>query len=184
MSNTRRVGRKDDRGPRPNELAWLDQEDAQIAQVVRTHGWAVQYVGGDCNHPVCRARRDSRGAEPPFAYTIGLFGLGHPELLVFGLDPETSMSVLNEVSAQVLAGRNLISGEVLELDCSHHRVAVEPVPNAGAIVFGANRFYDRPREASVPVFQLSWDDGDGCFPWDPGYALAPFVQPRPGTFVA
>jgi hypothetical protein len=60
---------------------------------------------------------------------------------------------------------------------------VEEVPNPGEIVFTANRHYQRPPEFSVSVFQLSYDDTSGRFPWEPDYA-APEMQPRPGTFRA
>ena len=29
----------------PQTIAWLDQEDAHLAQVIRAHRFAVQYVG-------------------------------------------------------------------------------------------------------------------------------------------
>lgn len=45
-----------------------------------------------------------------------------------------------------------------------HRIIVETVPNPGQIVFEANRFYQRPAEFSVPVYQLSNDDEAGRFP--------------------
>lgn len=52
--------------------AWRDQHQAWQRDTIRRHGWAVTAVLGD-DH------------EPPFAYTVGLSGFGHPELVVFGL---------------------------------------------------------------------------------------------------
>lgn len=121
--------------------------------------------------------------QPPFAYTIGLFGLGHPELLVFGLPPETAAAVLNDLGERILAGESLLPGQTVESDQWVHRIVPEPVPNPGEIVLGANRYYDPSAEASVPVLQLSYDDTRGRFPWDPDY-VAPEMQPRPGTFAA
>jgi hypothetical protein len=57
------------------------------------------------------------------------------------------------------------------------------VPNPGEILLGANGYYQRPPEYSVPALQLSYDDKEGRFPWEPGYA-SPAMQPRPGTFAA
>ncbi|MFT4229227.1 MAG: DUF4262 domain-containing protein [Microbacterium sp.] len=37
------------------------------------------------------ARRDE---QPPFAYAVGLFGIGHPALLIVGVDPQTASAVL------------------------------------------------------------------------------------------
>jgi len=54
-------------------LAWLDREDQRTARMVREHGWGSS---------TSSASASSR----PFAYTIGLLRLGHPELIVFGLD--------------------------------------------------------------------------------------------------
>lgn len=153
--------------------AWLDQEDRMVAQKIREYGTFLQYVFGEVGD-----------GETPFCYTVGLFGMGHPELLVFGLGMDDAAGLLNEVTAQIRAGRDLAPGELVTFDSWQHRVLVEEVPNPGDIVFTANRHYDRPCEVSVPVFQLTFDDRHGRFPWDPGYSFAPWVQPRPGEFHA
>lgn len=151
---------------------WLDQEDRRISEFIRDHGCALQYVMA-CDCP------DST----PFCYTIGLFGLGHPELLVFGLDHCSAAGLLNDVFRQVRGGRDLVPGELLTFERSPLSWYVEQVPNPGEIVFEANRHYARPPEYSVPVLQLTWSV-HGDFPWDPGYCLGPHVQPRPGAFDA
>lgn len=161
--------------------AWLDQEDARIKEVVRRFGWAIEYIGGGCcSFPGCDGGDDEG---PPFAYTVGLFGLGHPELLAFGLGPDTALTLLNHLGEQIRGGEPLIPGMVICFDEWTHRVIPEEVPNPGEIVFSANRFYGRPDFASVPVLQLSYDDSSGRFPWEDGYS-APVMQPRPGTFRA
>lgn len=161
--------------------AWVDQEDARIRTVIRQHGWAIEYIGGGCcSAPGCEGGGDEG---PPFAYTVGLFGLGHPELLVFGLDPDTTLNLLNHLGERIRDGEALIPGFMLEFDDWPHRVIPEEVPNPGEIVFSANRFYQRPDFASVPVLQLSYDDVSGCFPWEELYSH-PEMQPRPGTFRA
>jgi hypothetical protein len=159
--------------------AWLDQEDAKVAQIIRRHGWFVQYVSNDeCDHPEC-----SPGDGPPFAYTVGLFGLGHPELLIFGVPRGTAAGVLNDLGERIRSGDNLIAGQLVTFSEWPHRIVPEGVPNPGEIVFAANRHYCRPDEHSVPVLQLSYDDKAGRFPWEDGYT-APEMQPRPGTFSA
>lgn len=159
--------------PHPHDLAWLDQEDEHTAQIIRKHGVYLQYVGGE-----------QRARVPSFAYTVGLFGIGHPELLVYSVDTSTASGLLNEVARRVRAGENLMPGQVLEFEAWAHRVTVETVPNPAEIAFAANRFARRPDEASVPVFQLTYDDLQGRFPWEPGYSNAAWVQPRPGEFRA
>lgn len=164
------------------ERAWLDQEDARIKEVIREHGWAITYVGGGvCSHPDCDGGDE---LEPPFGYTTGLFGLGHPELLVFGLGMDTTSGLLNTLGDRMRAGEELIPGMELSFEeWPEHKVIPEEVPNPGEIVFEANRFYQRPDEASVPVLQLTYTDKNGLFPWDEG-CLRPELQPRPGTFSA
>jgi hypothetical protein len=167
----------------PQLLAWLDQDDANITSIIRRHGWYIQYVGGDCNCPGCNGSAPSGPFQPPFAYTIGLFGLGHPELLIFGLEPGSTSGVLNNLGGRIRAGTELMPGEIITFEEWPHRIIAERVPNPGQIAFAANRFYHRPAEASVPVLQLSYDDPAGRFPWEPDY-VAPEMQPRPGTFRA
>lgn len=152
-------------------VAEYDQEDAHIKSVIRRFGCFLQYV------QPCTDERDAT----VFCYTVGLFGLGHPELLVFGLDQPTAAAVLNGCFHRVRAGRDLVPGEVLRH--GHHGLLVEQLPNPGEIVLQANHFYQRPPSASVPALQLTWEVG-GAFPMDRGYPLGPHVQPRPGLFSA
>jgi hypothetical protein len=162
--------------------AWLDQQDSDAAAKIRKYGWLIEYVGsGCCDAPGCDGGDPSDG--PPFAYTVGLFGLGHPELLIFGAPVDTAMGVLNELGNRVRDGQDFLPGQLLTFDEWPHRIVVEAVPNPGEIVFAANRHYARPSDASVPVYQLSYDDKAGRFPWEADY-FAPAMQPRPGKFRA
>lgn len=149
-------------------LAWLDQEDRRTTEVIREYGWAVQHVLGEAE-------------SPPFAYTIGLFGLGHPELIVFGLDSASAGRMLNALGERIRGNRDLRVGESIELDGTSTRVRVDPFAHRERALFAANRFYRRPDEASVPALQLTWDV-DGAFPGDPGYSLPAWLQPRPGQY--
>lgn len=161
--------------------AWHDQERAHTTDLIRRVGWAIQYVGGDCcSRPGCDLPPSD---EPTFAYTIGLFGLHHPELLMIGVSPESATQVLNTLAGRVRAGDNLMPGLIVSVDGWPHRIVPEPVPNPGEIVLFANDYYLRPAEHSVPVLQLTYDDAAGRFPWDDGYS-EPQLQPRPGTFTA
>ena len=161
--------------------AWVDQYDAHIASTVRRFGTFIQYVGGneECSCEGCENVPDD---SPAFAYTVGLFGLGHPELLVFGVDSHTAAHLLNELSDRIRSGENLVAGQLIKLQSFPSQIVAEEVPNPGEIVFTANDFYRRPDAASVPVLQLSYEEG-GIFPWDSCYP-DPARQPRPGTFSA
>lgn len=160
--------------------AWMDQHDAWITDTIRKFGVYIAYVGGGtCSMPGCDGSDDG----PPFAYTVGLFGLGHPELLIFGVSASDASSVLNGLADRVKAGENFLTGQLITLDDWPHKVVPEEVPNPGEVVFEANRLYARPPEVSVPVLQLSYPDEAGRYPWDAGFS-APGSQPRPGSFAA
>src|SRR5688500_1296579 len=118
----------------PQTIAWLDQEDAHLAQLVRAHRWAVQYVGPG-----------EEPGEPPFGYTVGLFGLGQPELVLVGLGAKTTHSVLSRVARLIADGRDLVAGELLAWpEWAGIRLVVEELPNPGEVALAANRFYERP----------------------------------------
>ncbi|MCT9002248.1 DUF4262 domain-containing protein [Microbacterium memoriense] len=164
------------------EQAWLAQEDAHVADTIRCHGVCLQIIGGGtCAVPGCGC---STEGSLPFAYTIGLFGIAHPELVVVGLRMPVLATVLNEAASLVLDGARLLPGMEIELTRWDRRLLVEEVPNPGDIAFGANRHYQRPREASVPLLQLSWADRRGRFPMDPAFSGSKRTQPRPGTWDA
>jgi hypothetical protein len=164
-----------------DQQAWIDQVDAEITARIRDVGWYITYVGGaQCSRPGCDSEPDDR---PPFAYTIGLFGLNHPELLMVGIPPKVASVVLATLGRRIRAGESLMPGSLITVDAWPRRIIPEEVPNPGEIVLWSNDFYQRPPEHSVPVLQLTYDDAEGRFPWDEGYAT-PELQPRPGGFAA
>lgn len=160
--------------PTPAEIeAWLIEEDRHVAQTIRKFGVAIHFVGAE-----------PRMQSTDFAYTVGLFGLGHPELLVLGAGHDAAGRLLNCVARRIRDGEDLHPGQVLEFEDWSHRVTIEVVPNPAQILFAANSFYQRPDEASVPAYQLTYDDQQGRFPWDDDYSTPSWIQPRPGEFTA
>jgi hypothetical protein len=148
-------------------LAWIDQEDAHTAALIRRFGWSIQYVW------------DCQGVDPPFAYTTGLFGLDHAELLIFGVPSGLAARVLNDLGTRIRQGELLMPGQPVTVKGWAARIVPEEVPNPAQILLTASRYYG----LSVPALQLGYDDRQGKFPWQHGYA-APEMQPRPGTFSA
>lgn len=161
--------------------AWIDQDNAWLADLVRRHRWAIRYIGGESCSVVGCDCPPSEG--PPFAYTIGPYGLSHPELLIFGVDTVTAAGVINDLGRRVVEGETILPGQLYTFAEWPHRVVPEAVPNPGEILFDANGYYRRPPGRSVHALQLSYDDHDGRFPWEEAHA-APEMQPRPGTFRA
>lgn len=52
---------------------------------------------------------------------MGLFGLAHPELLIFGVEPETAANVLNGLGSEVRAGEPVLAGQMLGFEEWPHR---------------------------------------------------------------
>jgi len=155
---------------------WRDQQDARIREAIRREGW--YFVG---------VEEDEARARPPFAYTIGLTGLDHPELVVFGLDPEISRKVLRALARRVLDGSRLDEGDGLQLPVwtSHlHLMELRmlAMPRPEQVLLWTAATYGP--QVPITALQVAWDDGNGRFPWEPGYELAAWLQPMPGTFVA
>lgn len=134
--------------------------------------------GGRCSAPGCCEPVSKR----PFAYTVGLFGIAHPELVVVGLDTSESSRALTGAARLVLSGGRIMPGLEMTVPGWNRRCVAEAVPNPGDIVLLANDFYQRPPEFSVPVLQLSYPDRRGRFPSDPSYSGSRTRQPRPGTW--
>lgn len=165
----------------PDLTAFFDQEDARLADQIRRFGVSIQMIGGGrCCAPGCCNSVSDR----PFAYTVGLFGIAHPELVVVGLDISESSRALNSAARTVLDGERIMPGVEMTVPGWNRRFVAETVPNPGDIAFNANGFYQRPPEFSVPLLQLSYPDRRGRFPSDPSYSGSRKRQPRPGEWDA
>ena len=128
--------------------------EKKAVQDVQEHGWHVIKVMGD-------------DAAPGWAYTVGLLhSYDHPELILFGLPPDTAHALLN------IAGRAVKAGKVFEPGVAygdftegHEFVLKRTDPQwHQAIVGSAIWFYQR---ADFPLMQVFWPDREGAMPWEP-----------------
>ncbi len=150
-------------------MCWLcDHRDAStqdyfevLADKMRKHGWAVQYVEDD---------------RVPFAYTVGLHDCGLPELLVTGVSQQRATRLLNAVAGDAMRGRTLTPGEQITLPTGPSVEIVEvdhPDAHMGwAVAFGG---------PDVRAMQLVWADGRGRWPWAPGFCDGRTRQPVLGV---
>lgn len=131
---------------------------SKIMDTIESHGWAVQGVvpTEDDTDPV------------PFAYTVGLTGYGHPELIVCGVDPmNVGIVLLNDLGEQVKSGRAFSHGEV-----PRHLLAggFDPilinVTDLSRLAI-ARRIYGE----SVTALQLLLPDKRNRLPWHTGYDM-------------
>lgn len=160
--------------PVASQQFW-DQYDAQLREIIRRHGWAVQGVLGDISRQ-----------NPGFSYTVGLWGFGHPELVIYGLEPRHSARILNDVGEQIRNGLDLTDSEAVYATSIHpsHRLGILPVPNPESVVLVAQEQYRTDGGHVVPALQLVYADLFGRYPWEPSYRYPRWMQPMPGTFAA
>jgi hypothetical protein len=130
-----------------------------IAELVRTHGWAIQYVEGD------RWR-------PPWAYTVGLTACGLPELLVTGLSSKRVASYLNGLGNHLLHAEPPVPGDRLELRGTPMLEVVRVAEPSVHLLVAATFF-----GPDITALQLVWSDDRGGWPWDRGFRSGRWPQP-------
>ena len=126
--------------------------DAQMRADIATYGWHVIAV-----------YEDDEG--PGFAFTIGLFRrFEHPELIVFGLPPETMHLMLNGAGAAVRGGRTYGVDKDYDDILERYNCTFRPVPRSHYEEYlgSARWYYDGD---DFPVLQLIWPDRDHRYPW-------------------
>lgn len=141
-----------------NPQGTIDDYLQILREIVRDHGWAVQFVEGE---------------QRPFAYTVGLHDKGLPELLITGLPPQTSARLLNSIAHQIVDDgvalhpamridyQNEFLLEVVEVD--HPDVHL--------------KFAAALCSPQIRALQLVWTDDRRRWPWDRGWAHGRRRQP-------
>ena len=134
-------------------------------ELIDRYGWAVTAVFPTEEHP---------GA--PFAYTIGLTVHDHPELIIAGLNPRTSHSLLNELAGRFFdRGQRFAAGQrINDLLDGYDAIIVEGPPTDDLYPGAAITRYGKDR---VRLQQVVWPDEHGRFPWEPDYVLDKQAQP-------
>lgn len=139
----------------------------RVTDTIERHGWAVQGVlpnVGDTD-PV------------PFSYTVGLTNFGHPEIIVFGVDPESAgIALLNDLGERVRAGRSFSHGEVPRnlLSGGYEPILISVLDLSRLTV--AQRIYE-----SITALQLVLPDKGNRLPWHAGYTMDWQPVLGPGT---
>lgn len=143
--------------PLPEVDAALAERLAPARANVERHGWHLQMVVGDPVHQ-------------PWAYTIGLWtSFGHPELSMFGVDPNQAAVLLNLMGERVLRGERFEPGRAYGRVLAEQDVRVAGVlPAWYAPYFGLaiDWYLDE-----FPMLQVVLPDRAGRFPDDPGSEL-------------
>lgn len=133
----------------------------QITALIETAGFAML--------PVFAAEPDGI----PFCYTIGMTGLGLPEILVALLDSATAFDLLRSAVSRH-RDQAFSPGESWVLDQTDPPVLLKAValPRGTPCLGTAYRYYQGTGHA-VTGIQLILPDDDGRYPGDPGYGWGP-----------
>ena len=141
----------------------------EIAEVVREHGWFAASIS---DH------------DPPFLYSIGLMQTcGHPELIVFGLDPDDAHAVLSGMVREIRAGCSYAEPGVYTVALAEaYRAGIRRVhPTQHPLYLGFAMGYCRylGRIGELEALQVFWPDSAGRFPFEVGCDLDAYrSQPR------
>ncbi len=130
----------------------MSSGDAQVHADIATYGWHVVKV-----------LEDDEG--PGFAFTIGLYQrFEHPELIVFGLPPDTMHLMLNGAGEAVRAGQTYTAGRSYGDILEGYNCTFRPVPRRHyeAYLGYARWYYDGD---GFPALQLIWPDREHRYPW-------------------
>ena len=132
---------------------------AQLTALIARHGWAVQGI-------------ERERGRPPWAYTVGLTGLGRPELLVTGLVPTRAVVLLNAVAAHLVHAEVPAPGEQVPL-VGGPVVEFVRLPHPEVHLLRAVDLYG----STVEALQVVWTDDRGRWPWQLGFRSSRGGQP-------
>lgn len=101
----------------------------QVRATIRAYGWAVQHV-------------DEPGHTIDHAYTVGMTGLGGPEVLVCGVPARDAAALLNRVAPQIMSGALPVGSHFVAPVGAAERVAHTVIHDGGlclvaAAIYGA-----------------------------------------------
>jgi len=130
----------------------------EIINQIEAKRWHVISVSGDAE-------------EVSFAYSVGLYtNFNHPEIIVFGISPESALRVINRIGAQVKEeNMRFIPEMYYDEILVDYRATFLPVPKNeydGRFNIAA-WYYDG---FNFPALQLVWPDKNDLFPWEEGYS--------------
>lgn len=152
---------------------------------IDSRGWGWQVVGHDQGD-------DEHEPFPHYCYTVGLVSKGLPDLIIVGLDIQTSIAVGDELINRALGvdgpGRAVstaagphpfkLNEEVLDVFKGTRAMLVDVPPAQAAKRSLFAHDYAEAVSKAPELIQLVWPDRNGRFPFEEG-ASASFVEAQP-----
>ena len=136
-----------------------------IIDNIRRYGWHSNSVGTALDTAI-------------FAYTVGFYySFGHPELLVFGMPPESAHGLFTAAWQMIERGRSLdTSTPTDELLIARSCIPVDvPRKYYAEFATSARWYYNGNR---FPLYQVVYPSDEGLYPWHPK-ATDAFVRAQP-----
>lgn len=121
-------------------------------------------------HKLFVAYIDTDGYCPRFGYSIGLYkGFNHPELILIGLDAESTNAIINNIKDEIEKGTKFIEGVnypdfLIGFPIQFIKVKKEYYPD----YLGYAGWYN-DESINFPTLQIVWPDKEGNFPWDENF---------------
>jgi Domain of unknown function (DUF4262) len=133
-----------------------DEGDEVVVRNVRKHGCHIVSI---------------TDGEPPYEFSIGLFlNYDQAELIIFGLEANDSVGVINSVRDRAAAGRKYLAGEICDDLLIESRICFIDAPFPAFVDYmGIAIWFYRKLPRPFPCLQMVWSDRNGLFPWNPGY---------------
>ena len=109
---------------------------------------------------------DTDGYNPRFGYSIGLWEqFNHPELLLIGLDSESTQAIINNAKNQIAEGTRFIEGvNYPDFLVGYPVQFIEVQPIHYPDYMGYASWYNDYQD--YPVLQIIWPDKNSRFPWN------------------
>ena len=141
-----------------NPHGTLDEYLDSLRDTIADHGWVVQFV------------EDERR---PFAYTIGLHERGLPELLITGMQAQTSARLLNSIAHMIVDDGTTLQPAVHIDYQGEFLLEVVEVEHPDVHL----KFAVSICGADIRAYQLVWTDDRRHWPWDRGWSHGRRRQP-------
>jgi len=141
----------------------LDDKERNLLGHIRQNGWSVTNI------------REQDGV-PGWAFTIGLFeNFEHPEVTIFGLNPDSRHTILNWIGENIRDGNPFIAEQEHDWVLDGYKCWSRTVQSVWyRDLFGwAIWFYGG---TEFPIVQCLWPARDGRYPWQD---RSDFFVPQP-----
>ncbi len=132
-----------------------DRYEEKLLLDIKEIGWGINGV-------------PPKDGNPGFVFTTGLFySFGHPEVIIFGINFETSKLILNKIGFKIKSGSSYENDsyydDIFENYTSYfHDVDLKFYEEH----LGQALWLYKNLENSFPCLQLVWPDRAGYMPWD------------------